>query len=98
MIVEQWSSETPIGKFWWAVGYRQARTPQERAGQNTFNTLCIYRPDLSEQIRGTELDAFYNNARLDAMCEWIEAHWKDCSDEELRNDVAASINDERVYD
>lgn len=69
------NSDTPIAKFWWAVGYRAAHATQERAGQNTFNTLMNCRPDLSEQIRSGPLDAFYDNTKLDAMCEWIEANW-----------------------
>lgn len=68
-------SNTPIREFWWAVGHRAAEAIHERAGQNTFNTLYILRPDLSEQIRSGPLDAFYNDTKVDAMCEWIEANW-----------------------
>lgn len=31
----------------------------ERWGQACFNVLWEYRPDLAEQIRGTDLDPFY---------------------------------------
>lgn len=65
----------PIGKFWWAVGYSARMHPEYRSGQNTFNVLAALRPDLSEQIRGTELDAFYDIKRLDAMCKFIEENW-----------------------
>lgn len=67
----------PIGKFWWLVGHQAAEHPFWRAGQCTFNTLAAVRPDLSERIRGDEIDAFNLDSRLDAMCKWIEEHWED---------------------
>ena len=70
-------ANTPIGKFWWLVGYYAAEHPEQRPGQATFNVLAAVRPDLSEQIRATELDPFYLADRLDATCQWIEKHWKD---------------------
>ena len=54
-----------------------------RAGQAMFNVLCELRPDLSEQIRGTNLDPFYvGNAdifdgRIRDVSTWIAAHWAD---------------------
>ena len=65
----------PIGKFWWLVGYTAHEHREWRQGQCTFNVLAEVRPDLSEQLRATPLDAFRDDRLLNAMCAWIEAHW-----------------------
>jgi hypothetical protein len=47
--------------------------------------LWEHRRDLSEQIRGTDLDPFYVRDRNSAgifpaeFREWVEAHWDDAS-------------------
>jgi len=74
----EWNSSTPIGKFWWLVGFYSCQHPEQGAGQTTFNVLFEVRPDLSEQIRGTVLDAFHernSTKKLDKMCQWIEENW-----------------------
>ena len=71
------NKDTPIGKFWWLVGWYAAHYPSQRRGQATFNVLYEVRPDLSELIRGTVFDAFYQDSKLDVMCDWIERHWKE---------------------
>lgn len=43
-----------------------------RAGQAAFNVLGLVRPDLAERVRGTELDPFYRDDRLDAFFVWLE--------------------------
>ena len=68
-------ADMKLRQFWWCVGYYAANHPEERRGQATFNVLYRIRPDLSERIRGTALDAFYKNERLDAMCLFIEEEW-----------------------
>lgn len=46
-----------------------------RLGQSYFNTLAVVRPDISERIRGTHLDAFYDNDRLPAMLAEVYRRW-----------------------
>lgn len=46
-----------------------------RKGQFAFNKLAQLRPDLSEQIRGSKLDPFYDDDVLPAFFEWVEANW-----------------------
>lgn len=48
-----------------------------REGQFAFNCLFANRPDLSEQIRGTVLDPYYNDALLPQFWIWVKAHWED---------------------
>ena len=38
-----------------------------RAGQGMFNALELIRPDLADEVRGTELDTFHNNDRIAAF-------------------------------
>jgi hypothetical protein len=44
-----------------------------------FNHLCEVRPDLAEQIRGTDKDPFYCTSpmdpKFDAAIAFIEANW-----------------------
>lgn len=57
----------------------RARNTGERYGQSMFNHLWEVRPDLSEQIRGTDKDPFYvlrlHDPRWDAFVEFIEKNW-----------------------
>lgn len=65
----------------WCVGAKMAHS-EWRVGQTIFNCLYELRPDLSEQIRGTTLDCFYNDGNwsglaTQATLKWIEEHWDD---------------------
>ena len=51
------------------------RDNDERMGQSYFNTLSVLRPDLAEQIRGTENDAFHDNNLLPAMLAVVYKKW-----------------------
>ena len=46
-----------------------------RQGQAYFNTLVRVRPDLSERVRATNFDPFYNNLRLPNFLAWLEEVW-----------------------
>lgn len=50
--------------------------PRWRWGQTLFNVLAECRPDLSEQVRSTDLDPFYMTAtEVPKFSEWLKAHW-----------------------
>ena len=49
--------------------------PEQRKGQAFFNSLALNRPDLSEQIRGTNLDPFYREADLQGFMLWVDQNW-----------------------
>ncbi len=51
------------------------RENDERMGQAYFNTLCVVRPDLSEEIRGTDIDAFHDNDLLPKMLAYCYRKW-----------------------
>lgn len=57
----------------------RARVSGERYGQAMFNHLCEVRPDLSEQVRGTDKDPFHvshlNHPNWDRFVSFIEANW-----------------------
>lgn len=41
--------------------------PQQRDGQFTFNLMYELRPDLANKYRGSDVDPFYDNSRIDAF-------------------------------
>ena len=51
------------------------RETNQRLGQAYFNTLVVLRPDISEAIRGTDLDAFHDNNKLPAMLAYAYKKW-----------------------
>lgn len=46
-----------------------------RAGQCYFNTLWEHRPDLSEPIRGTALDPFYDDGKVPDFLVAVGERW-----------------------
>jgi hypothetical protein len=58
----------------YASVYLQQHSGQ-RLGQAYFNSLCEHRPDISEQIRCTINDPFYNDNKLDDFFKKVEELW-----------------------
>lgn len=64
------------------VDAQHCKQPRWRYGQTLFNLLYLLRPDLSEQIRGTEIDPFYmenrdsNPKKWDACMNFISDNWE----------------------
>lgn len=60
-------------------GMARAVFKEERYGQAMFNHLLEVRPDLAEQIRGTENDPFHccssTDQQFDRFVAYIEQHW-----------------------
>ena len=50
--------------------------PEWRRGQTMFNTLYIKYPDLASSIRGTPLDTFYDNTRIEDFLIWLKLKLK----------------------
>lgn len=42
----------------------QAMHPEQRRGQAHFNVLYIGHPSIANEIRGTEVDPFYDDSRI----------------------------------
>lgn len=61
---------------WQVIDYVQAgmlaRHKTWRAGQALFNAIDLVRPDLADQIRGTDLDPFHSHAKIAATCAWLK--------------------------
>jgi hypothetical protein len=62
-------------EFCEAVARRGYTHPEERIGQASFNVLVESRPDLSELIRTTDLDPFYNDDVLPEFYDWLFVNW-----------------------
>jgi hypothetical protein len=76
-------------QYWQRVEQAIRDHPEWRTGQAAFNVLFTHRRDLSEQIRGTDLDPFYVRDRhfvreIPAeFRKWITEHW----DVQVRKDL-----------
>lgn len=64
-----------LGEFFRAAVERWLNSEHERLGQAIFNHLLEVRPDLAEQIRGTELDPFHNDGVLSELEKWLAVYW-----------------------
>lgn len=49
--------------------------PFWRPGQFVFNVLLNHRPDLAEQLRGTDLDPFHRSDLIPATLAWLRDNW-----------------------
>jgi hypothetical protein len=47
----------------------------QRKGQYLFNFLAQYRPDITDQARGTDVDPFYDDTKLIAFLDFVDNHW-----------------------
>jgi hypothetical protein len=47
--------------------------PNLRRGQNYFNAFDSLHHDLADQIRGTDIDPFYNDKKIAPFLQWIGA-------------------------
>ena len=60
---------------WQVIDYVQAgmlaRHKTWRAGQGLFNAILLVRPDIAEEIRGTEMDPFHRNDRIRACLLYL---------------------------
>jgi hypothetical protein len=71
-----------VDEFYELARLARIACPHWRYGQALFNILLDVRPDLAEQVRGTDKDPFYalgntNDPRLIAFGEFVNAHWND---------------------
>lgn len=63
-----------------AVNYYVSVKADQRLGQAVFNYLYIVRPDIANQIRGTEYDPFHKAYVDDAIWAHIESLWGEPSE------------------
>ena len=57
------------------VLYRLESREITRLGQNAFNLLREYRPDLAEEVRGSYADPFCLDERLSEFEKFIRENW-----------------------
>ncbi len=46
-----------------------------RLGQIFFNELCIVRPAIAEQLRGSMLDPFYKERITEVVSDFVRERW-----------------------
>lgn len=66
-----------VGNFWGHVLSAMAANPEWRVGQAIVNTLASRRPDLSDQLRNSPIDCFYQNRLVGETMNFIQEHWND---------------------
>lgn len=63
-----------INSFWVALKQNLAKyCPPLREGQCYFNTLYEVNPELANEIRGTNIDPFYLDSRIDAFVDFLDS-------------------------
>ena len=70
-----------VGAFWTpavspprALQHRAA-APGLRYGQTFFNLLHAERPDLADELRGSEIDPFHFDTTRPGLLDWVERNW-----------------------
>lgn len=63
--------------FMTACRANKRRHPEWRGGQAAFNTLREIRPELAEELRGTEFDPFYRDELVGAFFGQVAARWEE---------------------
>jgi len=46
--------------------------PMWRKGQSLFNALCVLYPDIADEIRGTSLDPFHRDDKIQECIDWLK--------------------------
>lgn len=46
-----------------------------RLGQIFFNELCVVRPTIAEQLRGSMLDPFYKERIANVVSDFVRERW-----------------------
>ena len=69
-----------VDQFYVLAREAMVLNPSWRYGQALFNVLLEVRPDLAEQVRGTDKDPFYarggtGDPRLIRFGEFVNANW-----------------------
>lgn len=61
-----------MDRFWELVG-EYSKNPSLRKGQNYFNALYETYPEIANRIRGTSVDPFYSDDRIESFLLIVEA-------------------------
>lgn len=67
-------TDMTIEEYYEQVDEQVKKYPAWRYGQTLFNVLYDVRPDLSEQVRASNIDPFYDS-NIDEFKIWIEENW-----------------------
>ena len=68
-------SDLTVSEYLQHVSHTYCAHPAWRVGQTYFNVLYLLRPDLSERVRGSELDPFHVDTRLPAFLAFVVEEW-----------------------
>jgi hypothetical protein len=58
-----------------ATHYYGSHRNEQRFGQAVFNVLHSMRPDIADELRGTEIDPYYQESVPEGVWAFIKARW-----------------------
>lgn len=61
----------------WLESRHSAKSPHLRRGQFMFNELCVLAPQIAEEIRDTDYDAFYDDKKIARMISYVDMRHRD---------------------
>lgn len=59
----------------WKTYMAQEASMDFRLGQIFFNELCVVRPAIAEQLRGSMLDPFYKERITQVVSDFVRERW-----------------------
>ena len=51
----------------------RSRHKNYRDGQCLFNALYLVKPNLADEIRGSPMDPFYQDNRINLLLDWLQS-------------------------
>ena len=64
-------------EYWFEVGRAigNGESGNQRLGQYLFNFLSDHRPDLADDICGTDNDPFYEDSKIGVFAAYLKENW-----------------------
>jgi hypothetical protein len=60
-----------VNRMYSMIRTNKAKHPQLREGQLWFNAVACIWPDIAERVRGTDIDPFYDDEKLEAFKSYL---------------------------
>jgi len=64
-----------LNEYFIAANTRFLIFKEERLGQAYFNTLDFFYRELANEIRGTDLDPFYDSSKMIVFMQFLAENW-----------------------
>lgn len=78
---EQWLLKTANGYGYHCGSNSHQSGNRQRWGQWLWNEVEAHRPDITERLRASHVDPFYNDTRVGAFLTKVEEYWPNDTDD-----------------